>query len=1274
MKAALERINQALPQIHGILSIVERGQICEQNKALNAWLWQLRDAVEEAEDVLDELKYYELEKKANAHDDKVSGSVFEPKRKLFTFHNHSFSDDTLKRLREAVKGLDKVAANVGPFLQLVTGLYGNGVKLQQLDEIKNARETSSFVIENCVLGREKEKKMIVEWLTRPVGDKPEPSAAANVSALAIVGIGGLGKTTLAQLIYHDESVQKYFDALMWVCVSDCINAAMLTRKILEASKIGENFGDKSPMLTRKVLEASKIGKNFGDSLNTLQEVLKENLAKKKFLLILDDVWNDDKENEWEKVVAPLKCGQRGSKILLTTRMNSVADMIAKATKGENEIFKLDGLEENSNLLLFKKHAFAGVNPDDHKSLLLIGKKIAKKLMGCPLAAKVIGGLLNSFMDVGYWIRILKKDIENIEQDEDGIMTLLRLSYQHLPTNLQICFRYCCIFPKDYQFKKDELIYMWLGSGLIQNSRHGERPEDIAGMYLDHLTRKSFFDRKSKIGASESDQHYIMHDLLHALARSVSSGECLRVEGDSSRNIPETVRHICIETKNRLAIKEVSHLKNLRTLVINFRYCDPEPDRQFVLSEVLKELKRVRLLSLTTSIIFKLPELVRDLIHLRYLSLQHCSGEDLMDLNPQLPHAREYLQNWFLNSAYRLYHLQVLRFSVLPTITFEKIDMDGINNLVNLRQLHISGHIITKIPWIGKLTSLQSLNAFNVRNENGFKISELKDLKLLRQLYVRNLENVRNTKEAIEAKLNEKENLALLSLAWTSGHSTDLQMDEQLFDILRPHINLKKLKVDGYGGTRSPYWMANLSLSNLRSIELFNCHRWQQLPPVNRLPLLNYLHLNGMQAIKQVEFSINESGVACAFPSLKEIRFVDMLEWEESVGIENRYLFPQLQTLEIRNCPKLRGLPTLPISLRRLAINNVGFAALPQIRQDCSNSSRRASLLEPSLYSLTINNCQNLTSLNEWLLQQQQHIKALEELSIQGCRKLVHLPVEMFAELLYLKKLTIKECEQLETRELQDNSLPSKLQELTIGSCGDLDGSLLKSLPGLTSLTQLKLYDCAKISSLASGEVLANLTALRCLEILNCKKLESLDAIKSLSSLVYLSIYGCDKIVELSLQQAPLAIDTEQGDVDDSSLNLDKLEIDRHTILHMEPLRNLSSTKRLTINGGPLLESLPEGWLLQNRTSLQEIKVKNAICLQSLPSSIASLCNLQTLYVFNARLIQSLPDFPATLNTLCISDCQQTLKDRCRTDMGLDWCKIAKIPNKKITEKLPAEGI
>ncbi|OAY65699.1 putative disease resistance protein RGA4 [Ananas comosus] len=759
MKAALERINQALPQIHAILSIVERGQICEQNKALNAWLWQLRDAVEEAEDVLDELKYYELEKKANAHDDKVSGSVFEPKRKLFTFHNHSFSDDTLKRLREAVKGLDKVAANVGPFLQLVTGLHGNGVKLQQLDEIKNARETSSFVIENCVLGREKEKKMIVEWLTRPVGDKPEPSAAANVSALAIVGIGGLGKTTLAQLIYHDESVQKYFDALMWVCVSDCINAAMLTRKILEASKIGKNFGDKSPMLTRKSLEASKIGKNFGDSLNTLQEVLKEHLAKKKFLLILDDVWNDDKENEWEKVVAPLKCGQRGSKILLTTRMNSVADMIAKATKGENEIFKLDGLEENSNLLLFKKHAFAGVNPDDHKSLLLIGKKIAKKLMGCPLAAKVIGGLLNSFMDVGYWIRILKKDIENIEQDEDGIMTLLRLSYQHLPTNLQICFRYCCIFPKDYQFKKDELIYMWLGSGLIQNSRHGERPEDIAGM---------------------------------------------------------------------------------------------------------------------------------------------------------------------------------------------------------------------------------------------------------------NLENVRNTKEAIEAKLNEKENLALLSLAWTSGHSTDLQMDEQLFDILRPHINLKKLKVDGYGGTRSPYWMANLSLSNLRSIELFNCHRWQQLPPVDRLPLLNYLHLNGMQAIKQVEFSINESGVACAFPSLKEIRFVDMLEWEEWVGIENRYLFPQLQTLEIRNCPKLRGLPTLPISLRRLAINNVGFAALPQIRQDCSNSSRRASLLEPSLYSLTINNCQNLTSLNEWLLQQQQHIKALEELSIQGCRKLVHLPVEMFAELLYLKKLTIKDCEQLVT--------------------------------------------------------------------------------------------------------------------------------------------------------------------------------------------------------------------------------------------------------------------
>lgn len=251
------------------------------------------------------MKYYELEKRANAHDDKVSGSVFVPKRKLFTFHNHSFSDDTLKRLREAVKGLDKVAASVGPFLQLVTGLYGNGVELQQLDEIKNARETSSFVIENSVLGRDKEKKMIVEWLTRPVRDKPEPSAAANVSALAIVGIGGLGKTTLAQLIYHDKSVRKYFGLLTWVCVSDCFDAAMLTRKILEAS--------------------AKIRKNCGDkNLNSLQEILKKNLAKETFLLILDDVRNDDKANEWEKVVAPLKYGKRGSKILLTTRMKSVS--------------------------------------------------------------------------------------------------------------------------------------------------------------------------------------------------------------------------------------------------------------------------------------------------------------------------------------------------------------------------------------------------------------------------------------------------------------------------------------------------------------------------------------------------------------------------------------------------------------------------------------------------------------------------------------------------------------------------------------------------------------------------------------------------------------------------------------------------------------------------------------------------------------------------------------------------------------------------------------
>ncbi|XP_020099299.1 disease resistance protein RGA2-like [Ananas comosus] len=631
----LKRLDQALPQIQTVLTAVEEAaSIAEQNEALDTWLWQLRDAVENAEDVLDELDYYELKKTIKDQDDEVRGILSKYKKKFDLFVNRKFSNDTPNRLGEAVKELDRVVAGMEPLVQLVTGLYGPSVKRQKLEEIKNARETSSLLTESEVLGRDEERDLIVEWLIKP-GD-----ADVDVSAFTIVGMGGLGKTTLAQLVNCDERVREYFDPIMWVCVSQDFDAAAITRKMLEGASSG-SLGDKS--------------------LNALHEIVKQKLTSKRFLLILDDVWNDDKMMEWEKLGAPLKFGLRGSKILLTTRMGSVADMAAKVMKCKLESLNLNELEESDYMSLFNKNAFLNVNPDDYKNLQPIGQHIAKKLGGCPLAIKVMGGMLNSCMDYEYWKKILEENIMKLQQGKDGIMTILRLSYNHLPTNLQLCFRYCSLFPQDHMFKRKKLINMWIGSGLIpQSICDRQRLEDIENEYLNLLTRKSYFTCETNDNLVKITKEYFMHDLLHDLAQSVSLGECKRIGGDVAGNIiPKTIRHIHVEMINLLSIREISNLKNVRTLVISVRE-DNEHNADHALEflEVIKGFKKLRLLILDVNFDpYKLPDALSSLIHLRYLSLS------------------------------------------LGKVVNESIEYDGLTNLVNLRSLDVPHQVIENIPYI-----------------------------------------------------------------------------------------------------------------------------------------------------------------------------------------------------------------------------------------------------------------------------------------------------------------------------------------------------------------------------------------------------------------------------------------------------------------------------------------------------------------------------------------------------------------------------------------------
>ncbi|KAL0379858.1 UNVERIFIED_CONTAM: putative disease resistance protein RGA4 [Sesamum angustifolium] len=213
----------------------------------------------------------------------------------------------------------------------------------------------------------------------------------NVSIIPIVGMGGIGKTTLAQLIYNDELMTAEFDLKAWVCVSEEFDVFTITKTIFHA-----------------VTQTSPESKD----LNLLQERLKETFSMNKFLLILDDVWNEDYD-KWEAFLRPFLVGLPGSKVLVTTRNANIAAMV-----GSVPSYYVNLLADNDCLSLLAQHALGKSNFDEHPNFKKIGEALVRKCRGLPLAAKALGGLLRSKESPEEWKDVLYSKIWNLPRENN----------------------------------------------------------------------------------------------------------------------------------------------------------------------------------------------------------------------------------------------------------------------------------------------------------------------------------------------------------------------------------------------------------------------------------------------------------------------------------------------------------------------------------------------------------------------------------------------------------------------------------------------------------------------------------------------------------------------------------------------------------------------------------------------------------------------------------------------------------------------------------------
>ncbi|XP_021753272.1 putative disease resistance protein RGA3, partial [Chenopodium quinoa] len=401
-------------------------------------------------------------------------------------------------------------------------------------------------------------------------------------------------TALAQLVYNDERVQAEFvdpKLRLWVCVSDQDGVSFDVKVIL--CKILELVSGKRPDDT--------------SSLELVQNQFQEQLRGKKYLLVLDDVWNEDCE-KWRGLREFLTLGQEGSRIVVTTRAEITAKII-----GEKHTHKLQGLSEENSWLLFESVAFdEGEHQHaSHPDLVDIGKKIVEKCFNIPLAIKVVGSLLFG-QPVDKWQTFEHSGLAGIGNGDNEIMSILKLSYHNLIPSLKNCFSYCALFPKDYRFKREELISLWIAQGYIASLDRDQSIEDAAEEHFLILVRRCFFQdvENDRYG----DIEYVkMHDLMHDVALEVGREE-IGVVSSNTNKLGDKVRHVY--SAGGTFSQSYSLKSKIRSLIYRgvHRVLGDPVDAQ------IDSWMCVRVLVLRNAGIVRLPDSIGKLLHLRYLNL------------------------------------------------------------------------------------------------------------------------------------------------------------------------------------------------------------------------------------------------------------------------------------------------------------------------------------------------------------------------------------------------------------------------------------------------------------------------------------------------------------------------------------------------------------------------------------------------------------------------------------------------------------------------------
>uniref|UniRef100_A0A6P4A5L0 putative disease resistance protein RGA3 isoform X1 n=1 Tax=Ziziphus jujuba TaxID=326968 RepID=A0A6P4A5L0_ZIZJJ len=1069
----LDQLEDTIKTIKSVLADAEKKQV--QSEQIKTWLERLEDAVYEADNLVDEFSTEALRQQV------MTGNIMAKQVRTFfsTKNQLAFRHKMVKKIRDLRKKLYKTAEDRHNF---------------NLDvDLPDTHVVTPTLREEDFVGRDDEKMKIIKLLF-------EMKTEENIGIIPIVGVGGLGKTTLAEQVIKDSKVEDHFKPIMWVNVPKVFHVESVVKEII-------NHGVKDE---KKMYDEGKMYQ--------LRNDLEEKIKGKQYLLVLDDVWGIENREKWLELENLLRDGASGSRIIVTTRDQKIAHII---NGPEGLAYFLGNLDEEKSWSLFKKLAFMqGQEPND-RNLVDIGKELMNKCGGIPLVIRTIASMLycKNFEE---WSSFKGMELSAIDEYDKNIIPILKLSYDHLPSYLKHCFGYCSLFPKNYVFDVEILINLWMAQGFIKLSNdHNQSLEDRGYQHFKDLLYRSFFEVVEIDYHSSKVTKCKMHDCMHDLATSVT-GATGRILSSNDDKTDKRIRHVAFRFSLD-SLQQVQALlvntKRLRTIFKHVIYYNLS---YRVLEKSILKCKFLRTLDLQHSSLKRIPASIGKLKHLRYLDLSHNKMKALP------------------NSITRLQNLQTLNVSYCENL--QEIP-SGITKMFNLRHLHIesdSGTTLHGMPGrLDQLTNLQRLsllpqgylwNQWIPLNNESFFLHHISNWKTLDMMDIDDLQHLPDGLKSFTClqELSISSCSKLESLSPGLNHVTSLQQLKisrcSKLKSISPCLNhltlLQRLEIG---------FCDKLEMSNGGSDAAIPWQRFQSLSVLrlNGLPKLVALpeglqQLTTLQEIEIFNCENLEFVLECVI-NLKKLSIVDcpkLKSLPEGIG--------SLETLEIKKCDPILlercrddigDYWPLICNINRLILSPVGRGAefpggeLVILRgyQSIPMNSESFFYHLSKLKSLIFERIEDLQHLPDGL----KRLTSLETLEIKYCSKLQSLSPGLY-HLTSLKQLKIRYCEEVEmpNDDGSDAIMWQHLQSLSVLTLRGLPKlvALPQGLQQLTTLQGITIYRCKNLETIL--ENISNLKSLKKLDIWNCPKLKSLPGgIDCLTSLETLIIESCPILLE-----------------------------------------------------------------------------------------------------------------------------------------------------------------